>query len=90
MNTFEWKRAIKEKKLYRPNKVAYHFQRSIEQRGCKKRHDMDFLKLAVRGTLDVLARTRFDIVRIKIEHPTNRGYFKEVYVLKKNKLKYVK
>lgn len=75
-------------KCIRPNKVAYHYQRSIEQKGCKKRNDIDFVKLAVRGTLDILARSRFDIISVYIEHPQTRGYFKKVFILKKNKKKH--
>jgi hypothetical protein len=72
-------------KVYRPNKVAYHYQRSIEQKACRKKNDVEFVKLAVRGTLDILAKTRFDIIKVYIAHPIDIGYFKQVYILKKNK-----
>jgi hypothetical protein len=75
-------------KVYRPNKVAYHYQKSIEQKGCRNKNNIDFIKLAVRGTLDILARSRFDIIKVYIEHPINKGYFKQVYILKKNKKEY--
>lgn len=43
------------------------------------------LGLLVRGTLDVLGAGKWMLTkRIKIEHPTDKGYFKEVVVLTDN------
>ena len=38
-------------------------------------------KLIVRGTLDHLARTNFFFKKVMVEHPIDKGYFKEVYIL---------
>ena len=41
-----------------------------------------FLRLAVYGTCDVLAKgINYNIKKITKEHPTDKGYFKEVYIL---------
>lgn len=38
--------------------------------------------LIVRGTLDHLSGNKmFLIKKVKVEHPTDKGYFKEVYIL---------
>lgn len=37
--------------------------------------------LWVRGTLDILARSRFDRTWISKEHPIDKGYYKKVLVL---------
>lgn len=49
-----------------------------------------YLRLAVVGTFDSLARMcRFDIIKITVKHPTDFGYYKDVYILKKNKAKFL-
>jgi hypothetical protein len=48
-----------------------------------------FLRLAVRGTFDELADINFDIIRVRLKHPTDTGYFKESIILKKNKHKFI-
>jgi hypothetical protein len=49
-----------------------------------------FLRLAVVGTFDTLGRTvRFDVIRVRLKHPTEFGYTKETYILKKNKDKFL-
>ena len=75
----------------RPNKQAKSFTKHYERNKAKGRRYIDnpahpaynstLNTLIVRGTLDHLAKTKFYIKRIKIEHPTDKGYFKEVLVL---------
>lgn len=49
-----------------------------------------FLRLAVVGTFDKLGGLmRFDVIKIKLKHPTDMGYTKDVFILKKNKDKYI-
>jgi len=49
-----------------------------------------FLTLAVKGTFDTLAKmVRFDIIRITVKHPTDFGYTKDVFILRKNKHKFL-
>ncbi len=70
----------------RPNKIAKgctkHFERN-QARG-KDNNNINFNTLIVRGTLDGLAK-RSGVLsiakKIKVEHKTDKGYFKEVYVL---------
>ena len=56
--------------------------------------DRILLGLMVRGTTDVLKGGYYMLCKkIKIEHPTDKGFFKEVYVLNefgKNRLKKLK
>lgn len=47
-------------------------------------------RLSVVGTFDSLGRVmRFDIIKVKLKHPTEFGYTKESYILKKNKSKFL-
>ena len=67
--------------VYRPNKVAVHYQRKA------KIDDPDLRSLAVYGTLDSLSKRGGFVCclgkRIRKEHPINKGYFMDVYVLSK-------
>ena len=69
----------------RPNKQAKGFTKHYERRKAMGRNQLpkeDVNTLIVRGTLDELGRGRWMITKkIKIEHPVDKGYFKEVYVL---------
>lgn len=60
----------------------------------KKGNYFDILSLNVRGTTDILGRGNWVLIkRVLKEHPTDKGYFKEVYILSKegrNKLKRLK
>jgi hypothetical protein len=47
-----------------------------------------FLKLAVHGTFDTLAKIRFDFRKIRVKHPIDSEYSKVTYILKKNIPKY--
>lgn len=54
-------------------------------------HQADMNKLSVRGTLDKLAggTMKYLIKKISKPHPTDIGYYKEVYILNDSgKLKY--
>lgn len=77
---------------HRPNKVAKGFTKHYEQRENKGRQvrlwlansnkSSDLSSLIVRGTTDHLAGGKWlYIKKIKVEHPIDKGYFKEVYVL---------
>jgi len=74
--------------VLRPNKTAVHYTRTISTRKIKV-YNHELATLSVRGTLDKLARTRYDIVkRYKM---VEAGVFKVCYILKKNDSnKYVK
>lgn len=48
-----------------------------------------FLRLAVYGTFDTLAKQRFDFIWINIMHPTDSGYIKRTRILNRNKRKYM-
>lgn len=81
----------------RPNKVAKGFTKHHERNMSKGKENMkpDIGSLIVRGTTDVLAKkTSLGISkRILKEHPTDKGYFKEVLILSdagKLKLKQLK
>jgi hypothetical protein len=47
------------------------------------------LKMAVHGTFDKLARTRFDFIWITVTHPTDISYTKKVRILSRNKRKFL-
>lgn len=47
-----------------------------------------WLKLAVHGTLDVLAKQRFDFCWVTVQHPIDKDYTKQVKILTKNRPKY--
>ena len=67
--------------VQRPNKTAVHYTRTISHKQ-RKVYNNDIATLSVRGTLDKLARTRFDIVRrYKM---VSAGVFRVCYILKKN------
>jgi hypothetical protein len=88
--------------LNRPNKNATGFMKEYERQKKRGRQEIsnpshpdynqkhrDINKLRVFGTLDVLAKTNLGrISRVMKPHPTDKGYFKEVYVLYKNRYKY--
>lgn len=93
----------------RPNRVAKGFTKQSERWKIqgrvrisndkhpdynKRGNAMDVLKLTVRGTTDeLLGLGMFLKKKVKKEHPIDKGYFKEVYVLSdfgKNKLKRLK
>lgn len=76
----------KGNEVNRPNKVAVQYSRKRSKNGGIPSGNL--LTLAIKGTLDVLAKTRFDIVKVTLKHPTEFGYFKTSYVLKKNKHKF--
>lgn len=79
----------------RPNKVAKGFTKHYERnekldkrRITNPKHsdynpkDSIINSLIVRGTTDSLSGgLSFFVSRVKIEHPIDRGYFKEVYIL---------
>lgn len=81
----------------RPNKLANGFclnddrhRKNGKQRISNHNHPdfnkrgnyHDVLALNVRGTTDVLGRANWlQIKKVMKPHPTDRGYFKEVYVL---------
>ena len=76
----------------RPNKnAAGYLYTSVK---CKHKTKDKKLKLFVYGTFDTLAKIHnTSIKKIKKEHPTDKGYFKEVYILTdfgKDKLKRLK
>jgi hypothetical protein len=81
------KRANKRVKLYntRPTKVGNGWSKHYGANNVPDR----FLKVLVHGTFDSLAKVmRFDMVKVRLRHPTDYGYTKTVYILKKNKHKY--
>lgn len=48
----------------------------------QKSYSLTALKLSVLGSTDVLAvLVNYMFKRVMVEHPTDKGYFKEVYVL---------
>jgi hypothetical protein len=87
MNHISTKLKNKRGVLYntRSNKTANGWSKHIAGNLNSK-----FLRLAVVGTFDTLGRTvRFDVIRVKLKHPTDTGYYKESFILKKNKHKFV-
>lgn len=44
-------------------------------------HNADILRLSVKGTLDELTGNTYYMKRVKVLHPTDYGYSKEVFVL---------
>jgi hypothetical protein len=87
MNFISGQAVNKRAQLYniRPNKVANGW---CKHYGSGKVPDK-FLKVAVHGTFDRLAKSlRFDIIKVSLRHPTDSGYSKTTYILKKNKSKY--
>jgi hypothetical protein len=79
---------------HRQNKQAKGFTKHYESREAKGRiritnpkhpnydpKEIDITRLIVKGTLDSLYGHRFLIKRIKIEHPIDKGFFKEVIIL---------
>ena len=76
----------------RPNRTAAGYLYTSVRSKHKSKDEK--LKLFVFGTFDPLARGyNCYIKKIKKEHPIDKGYFKEVYVLTdmgKNKLKRLK
>lgn len=87
---------IKLEMLRRPNKTANGFTKHYERREklgrkrpiitlySKQEKADNITRLIVRGTLDLLA-ARIGILsisrRIKKEHPIDKGYFKEIYII---------
>lgn len=79
----------------RPNKTAKGFTKHLERREAMGRtrisnpkhpnynpKEILVTKLIVKGTLDHLAGSKtFYFKKAKIEHPTDKGYFKEGYIL---------
>ena len=78
----------------RPNKVAKGFTKFLERRESLGRirisnpkhpnyspKEPTILRLAVKGTMDHLAATNYKIKKVRIEHPIDKGYFKEAYIL---------
>jgi hypothetical protein len=81
-------------KLKNKRGVLYNTRSSKQANGWSKHVagniNHKFLTLAVKGTFDTLARiVRFDIIRVRVKHPTDFGFFKDVYILKKNKEKFL-
>ena len=76
----------------RPNRTAAGYLYTSVR--CKHKSKDEKLKLFVFGTFDTLAKMyNTSIKKIKKEHPIDKGYFKEVYVLTdtgRNKLKRLK
>lgn len=88
---------------FRPNKVAYGFTKNNDRnvkagkvRITNPKHPdynedkaRTINRLIVYGTNDLLASSRlFKFVKVQKPHPTDSGYFKDVYVLYKNRKKY--
>ena len=81
----------------RPNKIAKGLTYTLERNKRKSSRHLsksklseDASTLSVYGTLDRLGRGKWmKFTKIKIAHPTDPGYFKEVYVLTKNKKKFL-
>lgn len=67
----------------RPSKVANGYSKQFAGRCPDK-----LLKLCVHGTFDVLAKHRFDFIKIRVKHPMDYGYTKVTYILKKNLYKF--
>ena len=68
--------------MRRPNKIAAGCYKTDNRRkGNKSKLSNAALTLNVRGTLDHLAATNFKIKKVKIEHPIDKGYYKEAYIL---------
>lgn len=67
----------------RPNKTAKGFTKNAERMKSQGRNikDTDILRLTVRGTTDELNGMLFYFKRVNKEHPTDKGYFKQVFVL---------
>ena len=68
----------------RPNKVAKGFTKNAERmkrQGRKHITDNTLLRLTVRGTTDELAGCNFLFKKTMKEHPIDKGYFKEVFIL---------
>ena len=78
----------------RPNKQAVGFTKHYERREKQGRKTITnpkhpaynpkeemIVRLIVRGTLDELRGKMFLVKKIKIEHPIDKGFFKEVFVL---------
>jgi hypothetical protein len=75
----------------RPNKQAKGFTKHYERNKAKGRTYIEnpahpafnatLNTLIVRGTLDHLAKTKFYLKKVRIEHPTDKGFFKDAYIL---------
>lgn len=63
--------------------LGYHKQEErIKRKMGKSVEVRDHVRtLWVRGTLDVLAKSKFDRQWVKKEHPIDKGYFKKMLVL---------
>ena len=61
----------------RDNKTANGFSKNAKNKSAVS------ITLAVRGTTDHLAQTNFYFKLTSIEHPTDKGYFKQAYKLTK-------
>lgn len=86
---------MKNNPLNRPNKQAIGFTKHYEMRqnmgkimisnpnhpDYNNEKTRTILGLIVKGTNDVLSRKSLWTKKIKIEHPIDKGYFKEVIVL---------
>lgn len=71
----------------RSTKLANGFMKHYGNDSKKMTDEMR--RIAVYGTLDSLAKQRFDIIWITIQHPIDKDYTKKVAILRKNKWKYL-
>lgn len=67
----------------RSNKTAVGITKTITDQKRNTRLKRDVEILSVYGTLDILrgGTLKFLIKKIKVEHPIDKGYYKEIYVL---------
>lgn len=69
----------------RPNRQAKGFTKHYERREAKgrmTRANLEVGALIVRGTTDHLVRAKWlYFKKVQVEHPTDKGYFKTVFVL---------
>lgn len=76
----------------RPTRNANGFSKQYgknKHNGRTKVVHKSLLKLHVYGTFDTLAKTRFDMIWITVEHPVDKAYTKRVKILVKNKKKFI-
>jgi hypothetical protein len=71
----------------RPTKLANGFMKHYGNNSKTMTDEMR--RIAVYGTLDNLAKQRFDIIWITVTHPIDKDYTKRVAILRKNKAKYI-